>query len=68
MRTLAVVAVLVLVTLPFLGCGFGGGGCLSPCYPCTLSDECCGGALCSNQTSDGLPQCIEFDFQCKLGR
>jgi hypothetical protein len=68
MRILAVVAVLVLVALPIIGCGGGGyGGCYGPCTPCSVSGECCGSALCSNQTTDGFPRCIEFDFQCKLG-
>jgi hypothetical protein len=67
MRILGVIVVLLLVALPFLGCGGGGGGCLGPCSFCSFSGECCGSALCSNQTTDGNPRCIEFDFQCKLG-
>lgn len=67
MKVLAVVAALVLVALPFVGCGGGGGsGCLGTCSFCSFSYECCGSELCTNATSDLNPRCSPSDFFCKL--
>jgi hypothetical protein len=67
MKVLAIVVALVFVALPFVGCGGGGGGgCLGSCSICFDSFDCCGSDLCSNQTTDGQPRCIPFDFACKL--
>lgn len=64
MRILGVVVVLLLVALPFIGCGGGGGGCIPGCNSCNFSYECCGGD-CNNANSQGIPLCGPPGF-CKL--
>ena len=68
MRILAIVVVVLLVALPFLGCGGGysGSSCFGDCSFCNFSYECCGSFGCTNATTDGSPRCQSFAGQCKL--
>jgi hypothetical protein len=70
MGKVAVLFAVVLVVLPFTGCGGGGGdpatGCVASCGLCFVNTPCCGEGFCTLSTSDGVPRCEASGVTCKL--
>ena len=70
MRAVVFFFALGLVVFPLMGGGAGGGdpatGCAASCALCFVNTPCCGDAICTLATSDGLPRCKTTQDTCKL--